>query len=484
MTTPSDPDRAFRAFLDEGPVQLPGRSYDAVRARVDRTRQRVVLGTAKEFRRQAVAPLAIAAAAVLVVVVAGATLFSSRGDVGNPAAPTALPSSPPPLATLGADPEHPIEAGSFVLSTPRARVHLTMPAGWSGDETGVSLFLKGWTDALGLNPIGSEISYVLADACADEADVDLVEVGPTVEDLTTALANQTGIQRSGPIDVMLGGYPATRFVLTLLPACPVRNGIWADASRTYGRNGLRHGETATVHVVDVNGDRLVIWSAYAKLASAEHIAQLEAITASIEIEPAPNAGPLPALVDHGWLPTGRHVLAVDEIGLSFNVPPLVPDQGWSRYRDIYISKDTVGPQAAEGAVYWTAFPEGADTDLCPNLQSLPRDASAADLAAAVAAAPGTELVTAPTDVIIGGRPAKHVVLTVREDLGCDPGFFFTWDPAWGGPGWWWTNVGDTIRVWIADVDGTLLFIAGETTPDAGPRTKQEILDIVDSIQFE
>jgi len=85
---------------------------------------------------------------------------------------------------------------------------------------------------------------------------------------------------------------------------------------------------------------------------------------------------------------------------------------------------------------------------------------------------------------VGGRAAKHVVLSVREDLGCDPGFFFTSDPPPGGPGWWATRVGATIRIWIVEVDGTRLFIAGETTPEASPELEQEIQQIVDSIEFE
>ena len=76
------------------------------------------------------------------------------------------------------------------------------------------------------------------------------------------------------------------------------------------------------------------------------------------------------------------------------------------------------------------------------------------------------------------------MLTVQEDLGCDPGFFFTSEPPPGGPGWWTTDAGDTIRVWIVNVDGTLLFIAGETKPTAHPELEQELEQIVDSIEFD
>lgn len=488
MDSERDLTQAVRSWLRTDEHESADRVLDDVLVLLDtNTQHRSWWSAWRLADMSTIARLAFAGAALVVVAVVGISLLPSFGLVGSPpASTTSSPSTtatPTPDGTPGAENWREIEPGSYVIETSQARVHLTVPAGWSGGDTGVGLFPGRWTGMLDLAVTPYDVSYVVADACADEADVDLAPVGQTVEDLTAALANQAGIQRSGPADVMLGGYPAKKLVLTLLSACPMRNGIWADASRTYGL-GLRHGETATVYVVDVNGDRLVIWSAYMNGASTEHIAQLEAITASIEIEPVPNAGPLPDIADGGWLPIGRHALTVDGIPLSFSVPALFLDRGWDRYRDIYISKDTVGSQGAEGAIYWTAFPDGVETDPCANLLSPSVGPSAADLAAAVAAAPGTELVTGPSDVTVGGRPAKHVVLAVREDLGCDPGYFFTWDPAAGGPGWWGTDAGDTIRTWIVDVDGTSLVIVGETTPGFGSRLAQEIQDIVDSIRFE
>jgi hypothetical protein len=219
-------------------------------------------------------------------------------------------------------------------------------------------------------------------------------------------------------------------------------------------------------------------------ASEEHIAQLEAITGSIQIEPVPNAEPLADVGPGGWLPIGRHALTVDGVPFSFSLPALAYDRGWARYRDIYISKDTVGPQGAEAAIYWTAFPDAVATDPCAHLLELTPGASISDLAAVVSTAPGTELVAGPVAATVGGRPAKHVVVTVRDDFGCDPGFFFTWDPAGGGPAWWGTDAGDMINVWIVNVDGKVFVIVGETTTDASAKLGQEIQDIVASIQFE
>jgi hypothetical protein len=201
---------------------------------------------------------------------------------------------------------------------------------------------------------------------------------------------------------------------------------------------------------------------------------------------AESAGPVPTA------PTDRLSRTVDSVVLTFRVPapgwargPIErPPDGPFREGSLLISKSTVGPQGAEAIVFWTSFPDGDDADPCANLLSPPVGPSAADLVAAVATAPGTELVTGPSDVTVDGRPAKHVVLTVREDLGCDPGFFYTWHYDTLGPFWPGTNVGDTIRVWIVDVDGVRLFIEAETIKEAGSDLEREIKQIVESIRFD
>ena len=41
-----------------------------------------------------------------------------------------------------------------------------------------------------------------------------------------------------------------------------------------------------------------------------------------------------------------------------------------------------------------------------------------------------------------------------------------------------------MRVWVVDLDGGLLFIAGETARGPAPHLEQEIQQIVGSIRFE
>jgi hypothetical protein len=166
---------------------------------------------------------------------------------------------------------------------------------------------------------------------------------------------------------------------------------------------------------------------------------------------------------------------------------LTAGTGWESFGPDYpnyITKSASGSQGAEALIYWTAVPVGPLAEPCHYLRTQQVGPSAADLAAVVAAAPGTDLISGPSEVTLGGYPAQHVALNVREDVGCDPGFFFIYPNTWGGALWPETMPGDTIRVWIIDVDGDLLFVAGETHRSASAALEQESVDIVQSVQFE
>ena len=188
----------------------------------------------------------------------------------------------------------------------------------------------------------------------------------------------------------------------------------------------------------------------------------------------------------------RFTFTEDGVRFSFNVAPrppgaFVPVKSIATDKlpagPISLNKDVAGAQSAEGIIYWTSFPDGDYADPCARLLPPSTGASAAKLATAVARAPGTRLVKGPADVTLGGHPAKHVVLTVRKNVGCNPGFFFTWRAVYGGTLWTKTGVGDTIRVWIVTVNGTRLFIAAATNEQATPDLKKEIQQVVESIRF-
>jgi hypothetical protein len=176
----------------------------------------------------------------------------------------------------------------------------------------------------------------------------------------------------------------------------------------------------------------------------------------------------------------RHSMIREGVPFSLSVPT----SGWISNGDWGIDKSTgVGPDGA-GFIFWGDTPVGVFADPCANSTSPPVGPSAADLAAAVAAIPGTDLVSGPSDVTVGGYPAKQVVLTIREDVDCDANSFYLWYAPTPDFARYATELGSTIRVWIVDVNGTPVWIDGETYKGAGPEPGQEIQKIIDSIQFE
>jgi len=222
-----------------------------------------------------------------------------------------------------------ISPGRYDIATPRWSVHLVIPAGrgvWSATAggAGVARHPLGETSMnVTLHDVTS-MAGVATDLCTGSAQ--FLEVGPTVEDLTAALANQVGGERSGPAEVMLGGHPATKFVMGIPHPSPCAEqgsdgrSVWWNPGQPAVYAWV--GGTSTIYVVDVNGERLVITSQH-RGNSAEEIAELDAIVASIDIEPE-------AVHPLEWLPIGSHSLTVDGVPLAFSVPALVQDRGWAR----------------------------------------------------------------------------------------------------------------------------------------------------------
>lgn len=391
-----------------------------------------------------------------------------------------------PAATRIPRPARPVDPGRYYMAWNELRVRLTLPEGWSstGRGTTITNSAAGGTTTITLSAnsprwVADSPALVASDVCPVGSETPYAEVGPTTDDLTTALVEQLGVERTGPVDVLLGGFPAVRFDFTDLRCRnvggPEGRTIWQNADRSEAF-GLLFGGTATIYVVDVNGDRLVI-SSQQRGAVAADIAEAASIIDSIVVEPAVAQVRWPEsdlLID-------QHRLAVDGIPLSVGVPSF----GWGFRDGVSLNKDERGSQAAEALVYWTRYPDGR-LDPCLDVLTPPPSFElppVADLAAVMGATPGAELLAGPTAVTVGGRPATRVVLQIREDLGCDPGFFFGWEETQGGALW-----GDTtpeqVNAWIVDDGSASIVIGSVASRDASPELMQEVLDIVDTIRFE
>ncbi len=198
--------------------------------------------------------------------------------------------------------------------------------------------------------------------------------------------------------------------------------------------------------------------------------------------PAPPAGVGPIEDLPSWNSCStrcRRELTVGGVRFSYRVPT----HGWEAFGDISVNKSIVGPQDAEVIIYWTTIP-GDYANPCVDVLGMPVPRTVRELATAFAQAPGTELLAGPLNVTVGGRRGKHLALVVREDVGCDPGYFFIWHDMEAGALWPAAEVGHTISVWVLDTRKTPIVIAALTNEQATEQLHQEIGLIVRSIRFD
>jgi hypothetical protein len=455
----------------------------------------------------------VAALPLLLAAVIGINLLPSEHDTTVPDLDATA--SPPPASaapTVAVQPSEvadqsveyiPIDAGPYEVAWSGGTVRLDVPAGWSlakpidwcgqaclppQGATTLSRYPLEGDEILTLS-IDHDVQHLLGHSCRDS-----LPAGSTALDLLAAVRDwdSTGGFVSDADEPVIGGFPAFRFSIHMtadFQGCRQlvdgAGSVWAN--RSSDGFAIPENGTGTVYIVDVNGRRLVLTSL--ELGPPRGAVDgLEAMVASMEIEASVEATAAPdtVFIPEQMFGAGPYEVTVAGIPMSFEVPwDEASADGWASNGDFYVSKSIVGPQGAEAAVLWTSFPNGSYPAPCFDV--LPREAatSAADLAAAVGRAPADAIaVLGPVDVTVGGRPAKQVLFTVGDDHGCHPGFFFRWPDVYGGPLWGGTGRGDTISVWIVEVDGTLLFIEGLTSTQATPKLRREVQQVVDSIRFE
>ena len=198
--------------------------------------------------------------------------------------------------------------------------------------------------------------------------------------------------------------------------------------------------------------------------------------------PSPTPSPTAALAfpRGGTLAAGRYPMILDGHALSLEIAT----PGWSSNGSWGFDKGIVGPDGASFIFWPKETPIGVYADPCKQVKAAEAGPSIASLAEAVAGAPWASLVSGPTDVTVGGYPAKQVVITIPEDPSCSggPSQFYLWHSA--SDGRYVTAWGDTLRVWIVDVDGSTVWIDGETHAGASPDLGAEMQRIINSVTFE
>lgn len=259
-------------------------------------------------------------------------------------------------------------------------------------------------------------------------------------------------------------------VLDQVPATPQRRSSW-PAWRSARMNRMTQAAlaAAAVLVVAVVGYNLLPRNG------------------GIGTQPTPSAPPTPVVTPtpvpvqfppSGPLAAGRHTIAREGVQLSITLPTA----DWRSDGAIAIDRGTQGEPTAYGLLFWSQAPVGVFADPCRNTRAPSIGPDRAALAEAITTIPGVDVVQAPTEVMVGGRPATSVAITVREDIACEPGVFYLWYS--GNHARYASERGFTVWTWIVDVDGTLIWIDGETYKDAPSSAQLGIQGVIDSISFE
>jgi hypothetical protein len=251
-----------------------------------------------------------AAAVIAVVVLALVPILTgcSSGDTPEPAAakPTNAQSSTATVQdVMELEDFAPLEPGTYFIdpdgdpSTP-LRVVYEVP-------------FKGWLNWIGTTNSSNgahvmvsitTVTNLVRHGCRDHSWAD-PPVGPSVKDLTTALADLAPFRvTSPPKDVTIYGYSGKHLELTV-PDLPVEGPVddrsfakceeghlksWVAPVDTepgdafYGYNG-EPGRTEEFWILDVDGTRLMIEANWSPASLREDVAEMRAILDSIRIEP-------------------------------------------------------------------------------------------------------------------------------------------------------------------------------------------------------
>lgn len=277
-------DQLLDAWMDLGPHVAPTRVAEAVRLEARSTRQRPA-PLSRLARRifpdmNGSIRFALAAAAVGTIALIGFGFLRGQ-NLGGPA-PT--PTSGP-VSLVGTEGQV-LEPGTYVVEAPfPVRLSFDLPADWATyapidehlaavcKESECELGLSFWVlDNLPID--GCELA---------RGDLD-PPVGPSIDDLATALVAQPGYRATGPTEASVSGIAGA--YLELVGQGVPAGGCFERTTWEIGPHWRRsmHEEADQIWILDVDGTRLVIDAFATREASQADRAELKEMVDSIRIE--------------------------------------------------------------------------------------------------------------------------------------------------------------------------------------------------------
>jgi hypothetical protein len=225
--------------------------------------------------------------AAIVVALVGCAVFGGPGTAADSTRSTAPSSASTALPDLG-----PLSPGSYLIGDPfPVRVSMTLAGEQWGVWAPVSPDVAAVYQEAATSPDGRGIVVVVVesmptDPCDHSSAMLDPPLGPTVDDLASALASQPSTETSEPTDVTVDGYSGKylEYSMTgITEDCPGGLIRWQTSQ---GPRMAIAGEHDQVWILDVDGVRLVIDAFSFPDTPDEALAELRQIVESMQIEPA------------------------------------------------------------------------------------------------------------------------------------------------------------------------------------------------------
>jgi hypothetical protein len=230
MTADRDVTGIVRSWLEDGATALPDRVLDRVLDELPATPQRRPLWSAWRSRRMnSVIKLALAAAAVVAVLVAGINFLPRKSDqVGGQGVPSPSPvASPSPGPTASPRAVRLTVAGTE-LNGPSVQVTAQLPEGWTNTPYAANDSNVG--QPLSSAFFLSVIDNTFADPCAHVERNP--KVGSSIEAKAAAIGEIPGLTATAPVQTTIAGRAATYVEITVpasLPCTPAQFYLWQDS---------------------------------------------------------------------------------------------------------------------------------------------------------------------------------------------------------------------------------------------------------------
>ena len=179
-----------------------------------------------------------------------------------------------------------IEPGTYVVDVLGPQLQVTVPAGYlrypdfnSVEGPGHAYLAFGITTA-------QDTTYVWTDACDYVGKA--VPIGPTIDDMVTALQAMQNMDTSEPRPIQFGDYSGVEIVVSYPPDLDIKNcyggstSLYGD-SDTFGLPGPKEpGAAITMRLLDIDGKRAAIVFGADTVLPADVQAELDAMVESLQ----------------------------------------------------------------------------------------------------------------------------------------------------------------------------------------------------------